>query len=252
MSEHPIPFSGPMVRATLAGRKTNTRRICKKAYDRFGEPAGAVYPARDKGWISWWPATTPGLAEFTKEQYREGWPCPYGGVGDLLWVRECWHIGAWDEDTGCIAVDYRADGYSRPEYLAVPDDEMFERMWIQSTDDALAAGLTEDTDGKFHWAAGLSPCHWRPSIHMPRWASRITLLIESVRVERLRDITEADAIAEGAIPDRLYSDEMRAQHGGSEYICAFHDLWDSLNAKRGYGWSVSPWVWVIRFSKGGA
>jgi hypothetical protein len=84
---------------------------------------------------------------------------------------------------------------------------------------------------------------WRPSIHMPRWASRLTLAVTSVRVERVQEITEADARAEGIEPQRSdYS-------GEDSNSLQFRDLWDSINAARGYGWAVNPWVWVVEFER---
>lgn len=229
--ERPIIFGGWAIPKILNGTKTQTRRICKKAYDEFGESAGSVHPALVSGWISWWPGTG-GEAEaaFTKRAYEYGWECPYGQIGDLLWIKENWRIGAWDEDNGTVAIDCRADGYCRQEWLTVPDSNYFERLWQQSTDDALAVGALEDEDGKFHWDIGKSPCHWRPSIFMPHWASRLTLTITSIRVERISDITLADALAEGC-----------------SSLGDFAQRWDMINGKRGYAFGTSSWVWVIGF-----
>lgn len=85
---------------------------------------------------------------------------------------------------------------------------------------------------------------WKPSIHMPRWASRITLEVTGVRVERVRDITEDDARAEGANQDPIDGPEQ-----GGSYKLGFWDIWDSINAKRGFGWEVNPWVWVYEFKR---
>jgi hypothetical protein len=101
MSEKPIIFSTPMVKALLAGRKTQTRRLIKRAWDRLGkEWAGAVYPARESGFIAWWP-DSPGLAEFTLRAYQHGFKLKYA-VGDVLWVRETWAQGD-------VTVLYKAD-----------------------------------------------------------------------------------------------------------------------------------------------
>ena len=93
---------------------------------------------------------------------------------------------------------------------------------------------------------------WRPSIHMPRWASRITLEITRVRVERVQDITEADAKAEGVSPVMVDSGgftQWDAPIDIPDYIEPFADLWDKLNAPRGHGWAVNPWLWVIDFER---
>ena len=134
--------------------------------------------------------------------------CPYGQPGgDRLWVRETWaELCATDELSGEVDLAYKATGW--------PDGE-----------------FGPDRNGK----------GWRPAIFMPRWASRITLEVTGVRVERLQDISYEDAEAEGAPIE-----------GGSivqNRRIGFEHLWDSINAKRGYGWDANPWVWVIKFRR---
>lgn len=131
--------------------------------------------------------------------------CNYGVPGDLLWVRETWREGRLNTD----APIYR---------------EASERNII-STNCKLVK--------------------WRPSIYMPRRASRITLEVTDVRVERVQEITCADAIAEGTLTP-AHSQVYRKHTMNHD---SFSDLWDSLNAKRGYGWDVNPWVWVISFKR---
>ena len=220
MKERPIIFSAPMVMAILSGAKTQTRRIVKNAHMMTVD--GELVP----------------IAAL----------CPYGQPGDRLVVREKWRIGAWDEDRGAVAIDY-FDG-PRRDWIEVPDPtldgELFNRLWQQSTDDARAAGLTPDDDGRYRWAPGESPCRWRQSINMPRWASRITLEITDVRVERLQDISEADAVAEGFKPIRpeLLLDGLIARLGRSA-VEEFRLVWESINGPG--SWDANPWVWVIEF-----
>jgi hypothetical protein len=203
MSEKPILFSGAMVRALLRDEdpKTQTRRIMKP------QP----------------PATTTAVQVFHHPDPRAhfyandgaqiiDWakPCPHGEVGDRLYVRETWQhsnhpLGPYEPD--CL-VFYRADYFDDPHG---PDGE-------------------KSPEGKYR--------DWRPSIHMPRTASRITLEITGVRAERLQSISAADAWAEG-IP---HSPDVDPAH-------EYRDLWDSLNAERGYGWDTNPWVWVVEFRK---
>jgi hypothetical protein len=87
---------------------------------------------------------------------------------------------------------------------------------------------------------------WKPSIHMPRWASRIILEITDIRVERVQDIHPPDLLAEGVYPFYEKEGSREIEYTAKEY---FAKLWDSINAKRGYGWDVNPWAWVIEFKK---
>lgn len=189
--ERPILFSAPMARAILEGRKTQTRRVFKRAIDG-DEVAGSVHPAAESGWIAWFPGNV--SAEKTKELYRIGIPCPHGLPGDKLWVRETHWINKEEH-----IVAYRADG-EMPDHMDEP---------------------------------------WRPSIFMPRWASRLTLEITDIRVERLQDISEEDAKAEGVGLSNIMSSYQRD----------FQFLWNSINAKRGFGWDVNPWVWAVSFRR---
>lgn len=212
MTERPILFSGPMVRAILEGRKTQTRRVVRhqppaatREVFRFHHPDPRThYWAFDGGSLLDW-----------------SHPCPQGEIGDRLYVRETWQhsnhpFGPYESD--CL-VFYRAD------YLDDPLGPAFERS---------ADGIRRE---------------WRPSIHMPRTAARITLAITGVRVERLQSISESDARAEGVTIEEHH---MRGYCAGAyrpPSIRAFHDLWDSLNATRGHGWDVNPWVWVVQFRR---
>lgn len=224
MKERPILFSAPMVRAILNGTKTQTRRVAKLT------DAGHVKePGGHRRWHT---------ADFNARL-----ACPYGQPGDRLWVRETWRIGSWSEDSGSIAIDYQADGNNRREWLEVPDGDDFLRYWQQSTDDAIKALGDQD---RYKWEPGQSPCRWRPSIHMPRFASRITLEITGVRVERLQDISEADALAEGCTSTAIVND------AGDDYIGhyaseEYQDLWESINGPD--SWAANPWVWVVEFKR---
>jgi len=113
-----------------------------------------------------------------------------------------------------------------------------DRLWVRETHYVFSAGYKDGRDRHIVYRATEpdAPCGWTPSIHMPRWASRITLEVVSVRVERVQDISEADAASEGT----------PILQGGNR--TEFRMLWDSINAKRGYGWDANPWVWVIEFS----
>lgn len=191
MSAKPILFSAPMVRALLAGNKTQTRRIVK------WQPNDKDQVIKfENGWLMYRRAGT-------------GWckdtPCPYGRLGDLLWVRETW------ADVADASDDAFKRGAFWPQYRATSDANLVTR--------------------------------WRPSIYMPRWASRITLRITDVRVERLQEISEDDAMAEGIalLNGRYtYNDGMHESRRDS-----YAALWESIN---GHGsWDANLLVWVISF-----
>ena len=138
--------------------------------------------------------------------------CPYGQPGDRLWVRETWSIGVeWDETKPRSITRYSPDSA-----------------------DAMRSQILYRADRRPTLGNSLGAGKVRPSIHMPRWASRITLEIASVRVERVQDITKEDALAEGIEASRFT-------------IAGFVMLWDKINAKRGFHAETNPWVWVVEF-----
>lgn len=248
MKERPILFSALMVRAILSGAKSQTRRVMKPQPVKAGsfwEWAGAGW-SMDLGPIYPVPGHTLSVR------------CPYGQPGDLLWVRESWRIGAWCVEEGSLCIDYR-DG-PRKEWIEIEDGDEFEKYWIQCSEELEHKGIEPDADGRYTWEPGSSPLRWRPSIHMPRWASRITLRITSVRVERLHTIGEKDAIAEGIEYDAGGDDWPNQPHEGgfrnylSKYdACdllpnaSFRSLWRSINGDD--SWDANPWVWVIEFER---
>lgn len=201
MKERPIIFSAPMVRAILAGTKTQTRRVVK----RYSADCIGWFDDGDGLWAQRFIDPSSG------SPYLKSWRdrCPFGLPGDRLWVRETWkHIegGAiYDASGGIIdAFDpetiYRAD---RPNRYGP----------------------------------------WMSPIHMPRWASRITLEITGVRVERLQDISEADAMAEGvSMPDGTPTPP-----DFWSYQQEFRHLWEQINGPG--SWDADPWVWVIEFKR---
>jgi hypothetical protein len=203
MKERPILFSGPMVRAILAGRKTQTRRRIHpdiaSCLDDSGPP-DYLYETKDNEVL---PVLT---------------LCPYGAPGDRLWVRETWaHETDFGTHTGKAL--YRADGDKREIEYGKPTDK------------------------------------WRPSIHMPRCYSRLTLEVVSVRVERVQEISEKDATAEGLDgyvmgQGPVSRGELAIEPGYWHerfYRLGFQHAWDAMHAKRGYGWDANPWVWIVEF-----
>ena len=211
MKERGMIFNGEMVRAILDGRKTQTRRPIKWKQTRFTEIG-----EREDG--SKWPWSE------DAEHACDFWhPCPFGAVGDRIWVRETFQGPLFDYD---LMDNYCKDPtpFKKPEFCVYKAD-------------GVPAPEFYDADDELH-------CCWRPSIHMPRWASRILLEITNVRVERLKNISDRDAICEGCSTADMKSGDCVAD--------VFARLWASI-----YGsdsWNANPWVWVIEFKRveGGA
>jgi len=219
MKERPILFNADMVKAILEGRKTQTRRVMKPQpglglddFERYYHiEVGKYHPALiDKDGELY-----PGDEIFGAytDDGEWGCKCPYGQVGDRLWVRETFDYIFGDEGDYLI---YKADDYS----LA----------WFNE----------RKKDG--------SKITWNPSIHMPRWASRINLEITGIRVERLQEISEEDAKNEGVTPHRIDWDDNISPNVTINYREGFIKLWDSINGKM-YAWESNPYVWVIEFKR---
>jgi hypothetical protein len=197
MTSRPILFSGEMIRAILAGTKTQTRRVCKN-------------PPGDQG--------AEKAARAADPHYLRRYP--YGIPGDQLWVRETWCTFAHQDRT-------------KPSRLP-SGSEIFYRADAAQSAQAMP------------W--------WRPSIFMPRWASRLTLEITDVQLHRLQDCSEADAIAEGITgPHQVGYTAFKVPGDSkprySSAVAAYAALWDSLNEKRGFGWASNCWVWAVSFKR---
>lgn len=202
MKARPILFSTPMVLATWEGRKTQTRRLVKPPI-----PDGCINPIHDADWWMW--------QRWTPELRKYGYPvskvgdrmCPYGVPGDLLWAREAWRV----------ARIYN----KRP-----PRELQNLRLWYEA-------------DGKapYYFQGG----RYRHARFMPRWASRLTLRITDVRVQRLQDISADDVIDEGIEPD----DSGDAAFESSVNRVVYADLWDRINGAG--AWDINPWVWALTF-----
>jgi hypothetical protein len=225
MKERPIIFSAPMVRAILAGTKTQTRRVVKpqppeilpayapKVYwparDRHmthGDPDGAAYLQFER------PGDYDG-AHVMRGGF--GFRCPYGQLGDRLWVRE-----AWKAHTTFDHLPPREIPQSHVWYMA---DEGYK-----------------------------AESRYRQGMFMPRWVSRITLEVTAIRVERLQDISEADAQAEGVTPkwEPGCSGRLMEALGGFSFRpagSAYAELWEQINGPG--SWDANPWVWVVEFRR---
>lgn len=201
--ERPILFSGDMVLAILRGDKIQTRRVMGPQPKTAG--IAGVYPDlynHGPEWGFWLPDN--------RMTEPRTWKCPHGQPGDRLWVRETWcplERCDWIKEKRENNVNYKADSTSEGESNRM-------EMGYQ----------------------------WKSPIFMPRWASRITLEITGIRVERVQDISEEDAKAEGFIVEPY-------QGVGDLPSDRFQRYWDRLNSKRGYSWKENPWVWVIEFKR---
>ena len=271
MAERPILMSGPMVLATKreVDPKTQTRRVVQWLYNSLTigarlNPNAVAFTQSNLVPISWYVhhkhgSPTDGL--FAEIE------CPYGKPGDRLWVRETWKPVELDEPEADAEGEVIMAGTDGIRFKA---DNAFQV--IENTQQASERWCDVRRPSE-RWPK-CGPVKWRPSIHMPRWACRLVLEIKAVRIERLLDISYEDILAEGVrIPasedtggallrltgkyppcDYISDETAKAFYDGSggdhtsDLLRAhFASLWDSLNERRGYGWGVNPWVWVIEF-----
>lgn len=201
----PIILSGPSVRATLDGRKTQTRRVAMHAIRGVQLARLAADPAPDVA------------------------ACPYGQPGDRLWVRETFRVYE-----GMQSVDWMGWEW-----------DLLEGPLPKSRDHGMGYSLSVEYRADDPDEPEREP--WRPSIFMPRWASRLTLELTAIRVELLQDISAEDALAEGIERD---DDEANAGQYWREATGArYADRWDELNRERGFGWDLNPWVWALEFRR---
>lgn len=222
MKERGIIFSGPMVRALLDGRKTQTRRVVKvESNPRINH---AWNPGLRTGEYTF--ANSPVWHFGNRRNCSDGTPsshcamiqlvkCPYGTVGARLWVKETW-LPLWDSGAGFFTCLCPTGHENKPDKIR----------------------YRVDGEKPKNFAA-----KWRSPRFMPRWASRITLEITDVRVERVQEISNADVMAEGVIQDR--GDGETWYNGKHQHIYAA--AWDKINGPD--SWAANPWVWVVQFRR---
>lgn len=210
MKERPILFQGDMVRAILDGRKTQTRRIVK-----------------DPSFYGCLTGDCPHEKQTECDAAIAAWAgknCPHGQPGDRLFAKETFrHIC---EKSGTSCIQYRADMAALKSWATDGGEGDFVK--VEGNADSIVFEGKEPP--------------WKPSIFMPRWASRITLEIVSVRVERVQEITEEDAEAEGVLCAFDNHPEPPAA------TAAYRRLWDRINSKT-HPWLCNPWVWVVEFKR---
>lgn len=161
--------------------------------------------------------------------------CDLGGVGEFLYVQEPWKVGAWRDD-GRIAIDYLASPEQTNTPWIYPSQQQFKQLTNKAFKDCERVGTPKDARGCYVWQAGQSPCEIQLAKTMPKWASRIILKITSLSIQRLQDMTEEDAIAEG-IGSSLLRDCK---------LPKFINHWNELHNDQS-SWDDNPWVWVIGF-----
>ncbi len=243
MKERPILFNTEMVKAVLDGKKYQTRRVVKPQPDTsLWKPEALL---KEKEWRQRYCQGPHHHIEenmwclYNKDDSNTAMPyvgvkCPYGQVGDRLWVRETFKPFQPHHEEGIIR------GY---QYKA---DKSFNYIPPLAEDEGCL--INKIGSGK-----------WKPSIHMPRAACRITLEIVNIKIERVQDITHDDALAEGiehslweysCEPYRNYNEpRMAPGRNCSSARTSFYTLWNSINEKRGFSWNTNPWVWVVELKQ---
>ena len=237
MEERGIIFNTEMVRAILDGRKTQTRRIVKSPAKTMQENGCKVIDYRPLGdkWYRNYEFSMRNESgvwgDYTREQFLA--KCPFGKIGDRLWVRETFAL-LGNEDGVCV--DWN-DGIVYDEKEAAI---IYKASCEQKDGDYGLWSIPDDSDWKPHTDNHKYNGTWRPSIHMLRWASRILLEITDVRVERIKDASDNDFKAEG------YPLERELTGGSLDSFLWFRHFWDSVS-KPDCNYEINPWVWVIEF-----
>ncbi|HGN0305338.1 TPA: hypothetical protein ACKRID_003404 [Proteus mirabilis] len=232
MKERGIIFNTEMVKAILDGRKTQTRRVMNnQPCTLSGETISVQQDDFNFRWAG------------DLHNDTSGWfPCPLGKVGDRLWVRETFAL-LGNEDGFCV--DWNDNILKAGEEQAAI---IYKASCEKKDGDYGLWSIPDDADWKPHTDNRKYEGAWRPSIHMPRWASRITLEITDVRVERLNDISQSDAIAEGAPPSHPTIDAISRECGFPDFSRSwFGQTWWHIYGKK--NWQDNPWVWVIEFKR---
>ena len=227
-TEKPVIFNTDMVTAILDGRKSQTRRVMKPQPIGFNDPEGwPIHPINE---------------DQTQDKYSvDGWckyiQCPYGQIGDQLYVRE-----TWAKCSPVSPMNRQLVHMDRANVIEQPTKDPDTGEWDYNSGEI----VIYRADGEVEWCDGDGfideKSYWKPSIHMPKKYARIWLEVTNVRVERVQDISNNDACAEGT-PD------IRTIENNFDMRDCFRVLWDSIYESRGYGWDVNPWVWVVEFKR---
>lgn len=218
MKERPILFSDQRVRALLTGQQTQTRRIMKSL---------AATPGQDNhaGCYGFDVISNELRGRHVMKMSQLSYPCPYGKPGDHLWVREIWRGPVIPEDQFVA-------------YNQAPNDFRHHRYCQYRADISSPGRLSDDEK---------HPVNWQTAIHMPRWASRIDLLITSVSAQKIQDIDENEIMAEGVQADpHFLKGFFTFNHATTDMKTAYQKAWEKQYGSA--SWQVNPWVWVIEFT----
>ncbi|AZS50689.1 hypothetical protein DM558_07805 [Entomomonas moraniae] len=184
-----------------------------------------------------------------KTQTRRPHAEPKYQVGDIVYVKEPWKIKQWYQDDGDLDIEYVVDGTVKHKSVPYEEDdsgEIFNEYWIESCDDYIEAGVPFNEENERYETPEINPCRLRPAEEMPEYFSRIQLKITAIRKEKLQDITEQDAIAEGfgLTPKDIVKEDKTPS------ITWFRGLWDSIYGNdESKQWQANPWVWVYEFER---
>lgn len=275
MKEIPILFRTEMVKAIIEGRKTMTRRICKDNADNL---IGYEYVTNSQTYPEFWKGKkskpyTGWIAKFNDLVIAMPRKCPYGKVGDILYVRENWKMIGWDFEDDEATIEYTTgEKVSLPLYSEVVDEKAINWL-VKKFEKLVACGYYMpsqdsgvDKDPVFEKTDKVQP--FSPSIHLPKWGSRIWLEIVSVKAERIQDISEDDSLSEGveknchgdiSLCSSSYCKDKGCQaseeffhymRGVDDFPAysakeSFESLWEKINRRE--SWESNPWVWVIQF-----
>lgn len=233
----PMLFSASMVQAIILGRKTQTRRLVN--WKNLHKQAGLPYPTKCRLAYfnvidNWGLDAGDDLMREVNASYRKG---------DILYVRENWKFTGWDYEGGQALIRY-ADG--KKHWWDVPDEKL---DWlVKQSEKHIDAGYFTPNEKTERCEPNDKVIPFHPSIHLPKWASRIWLKVTGVRVERVQDISEVDAVKEGVYLDADVTPDGYTVHGMIHWPTAkeaFMALWEEINGKEGV--DANPWVWAYEF-----
>lgn len=239
IKERPILFSPEMAKALDLDQKSMTRRVVRPQPLDLDEP----WPDDDSH------VTFSDLLEDQAYYFSEVGYCPYGKIGDNLWVRESFRVVGWQEDFSRALVEYQGD--NRKLWKALPEtvNKAGKNLQVLGLKAYVLKSLSilkpthYDNNGRGYFVIekeGKAAGSWRSSLYMPRWASRTTLNLQAIKIEKLQELSSQDAILEG-----VYTSAHRRE--GLDYQEVFKEVWDSLHPDANR-WEDNPYVFSLGFS----